>query len=1264
MRKPVSTAVHALLLLFIVGAIQTPGYSQSKKSSEDRAAKLVLDSARRSYSSSQFDSAAARFSEFLTRYPKRPEAAAASYGKGLSLLKLRTLKSATSAVAAFRVSSGRIDFADRPLAIYYLGVSLRELASITLASKVTSGSDYRASNARTYRTEAARHFAGAADAFIARSKKSPPTTAPAVHPDVIWATRARSDQCDMLLRIGQYKQAIALAQSLLKDAATGKQFADKALYCMGYAHFALADYSNAGRTLSKLAPFKQRFGPHGRYMLARSHHLSGDMPEASQTYKALLDDYAARKTAATAAARRSYRSLTRDQRAAAAAILAGPPKPFIVRSIFYSALGLAESGRFGNALGGFNEFLTQYPKHPLAPEAQMRLGYCHMQLKSYAEAIKALDPLRKHPKHTERASWWIARSRVGAANPEVPQEYAKALATAITELTVAAKSAYSSGRNNPKAYIVYRDILIEMGDIQQLAGQYKDAVSSYSSAMQYNSDRSEEAMQRLATAYHLGGDYSRSQSTCDSFQKRYPKSTLLPAIWFRSAENACMSAIHSKTGYSRTQNDIDMAFKEAVNRYQRLLDKFPDFSEAHLARYGLATAQYRLRWYSEAMQTLASIPTADHSGKLAAVPYLIADCHIRTFPATTDNALTAGKLMTQATAAAKLLASFASGNAKSPKAPDALLKLGYCYQRLGSVLANDKAKITAYTNGKNAYALMIKNYPKDPLEPTARIELAKCMVLLGDSKSAINELDQFQRDPYRGNPVAPLAITQLSSLLRAGGRAIDAVRISKECLNLDRKNMPRDSIPAEWFIPLRYEYGLAIMETGKFSEAQSVFSDLVKRHRDKPEGVNSLWRTGQCQRRSLQTMMENLAKPGGANDEAGRNITRAATALATLADQLAARAKTVAKGSAAQLRLIYEAAWCRRLLGERELASARSKIRKEAWTMARARKSSGSPPGLAIDKAAPPRISPENVPLQDSEEQAMKLYQRLIALAPQSPMAARSRFELAEMHAYRRKHDQAVELLETILENSPPKDLAQQVRLRLAACLLDRGDPKRAATLIKLVSATAKGQQVGHVAYLTGEVYILQKEWSKAIETLRVFRDTETMRRMYSISDRALLRLAHAYEQTGNWSESRRSCETLISYTPKSPWIYEARFGMGKARERGKDYTNAIQEYNVVIANTVSALAARAQLRIGYCNAIQKKYAEAARAFLAIPMTYSYPEYNAEAWYKAGAAQVAMQKPDQAAISWKQLIRYYPESKWAQQAKAQLSKLPVTKKKK
>jgi cellulose synthase operon protein C len=1262
MTRPVSTALHLVLGLSIVALIQAPANAQAKKSEKDRAAKLVLDSARRSYSSSQFDAAAARFAEFITRYPKRAEVPAASYGKGLSLLNIGTLKSLAGATTAFSQASGRIDFADRPLAMYYHGVSLRRLADATMATKPT-GSDNRASYARTYRLEAVKQFTGAVDAFVARSRKAAPTTAPAVHPDIVWAARARADQCDMLLRTAQYKQAIVLANSVLADKSSGKQFADRALYCIGYACFSMKDYLNSGRALSRLAPFKQTFGPHGRYLLARGRHLSGDIPQSSAIYKAVLDDYNARKTAAIAASRSSYRSLTPAQRTAAAALVAGVQEPYVIRTIFYSALGLAESERFGNALAGFGAFVTQYPKHALAPEAQMRLGYCHMQLKSYAEAIKALDPMRKHPRHTERAQWWIARSRVGAANPEEPQKYAAALTTAIAELKAAAKSAHDSGRTNSRAYVVERDIMIELGDVQVLAGLYKDAVTTYSGASQYNSDRREEATQRLATAYHLAGDYSRSETTCAGFQKSYPKSTLLPAIWFTSAENALMSAVHyRRTGYSRPKAEMDQMYKNAVNKYQRLLDKFPDFNEAYLARYGLATAQYRLGWYNEAMATLASIPAADHSGKLAAVPYLIADCHIRTFPKKTDNALDAGKLMKQAKTAAKLLASFASGNAKSPKAPDALLKLGYCYQRLGSVLADDKAATQAYTNGKLAYALLVKNYPKDPLEPTARLEMAKCMVLLGDSKSAINELDRFQRDPYRTKPVAPLAIVQLSSLLRAGNRAIDAVRISKECLAMDKRTSSRTTVRTEWFVPLRYEYGLAIMETGEFAEANAVFSDLVKKYPRTPEGVNSLWRSGQCQRRHLQALVVAASKAGGANDEINKSLTRAHTGLVTMVSQLTAQAKKLPAGSQANLRLIYEAAWCCRILGQREFRSASARIGKDARAMALVRKSSQTVGGLDTSKAASPAVSPRNVPVQESEADAMKLLQQVIALAPQSAIAARSRFELAEMLAYRRQHNQATELLETILENSPPEDLAQKARLRLAACLLDRGDAKRAATLIKLVATKAKGEQLGHVHYLTGEVYILQKEWSKAVEQLKAFRDTEPFRRM-SIADRGLIRLSHAYQQMSNWSESRRACDTIVSYMSKSPWVNEARFGQGWAYENAKDPANAILKYATVTANSISETAAKAQLRIGYCYAIQKKYAEAARSFLAIPMTYNYPEISVEAWYKAGAAQVAMKQPAQAAVSWKQLIKTYPDSKWAKQAAAQLSQLPVTKKK-
>ncbi|MDP6543896.1 MAG: tetratricopeptide repeat protein [Phycisphaerae bacterium] len=1255
MRKPVSALAFLLLPLLIVASIQSPGFSQAKKSEMDKAARRILDSARRSYSSGQFDVAAQRFSEFLKSHSTHAEIPSASYGMGLSQLKLGKHANLTAAVGAFRMPSGRMEFANRPLAIYYLGVSLRDLATSTLAQKLAAGSsDSRATYARQYRQEAARAFASAVDAFVARSSKTPAPAAPAVHPDLVWAARARSDQADVLLRLKQYKQAMVLSKATLNDKATVKQFGDRALYNMGYAHFSMKNYLAAGRALSKLAPFKQDFGPHARYLLARTHHLSGDMPEAAGAYKAILDDYTARKAAAVEAARHSYRSIPADKRAATAALATGPPAPFIVRGMFYSALLQAESGRFANALTGFTAFVTQNPKHPLAPEAQLRQGYCQLQLRSYAEAIKTLDPLRKHPKLADRASWWKARARVGSANPEVPQTYTQTLATAITELTAAATSAHNS-----RASTLERDIRIELGDVQQLAGKYKEAIATYTSTLQYSSDRTEEAMQRLATAYHLSGDYGRSDSVCSDFERKFPKSTLLPDIWFRRAENACMLAVHSKpSSYSSSKATIERTFKQAVNRYERLLDKFPDFSEAHLARYGLATAQYRLGWYTEAIETLSAIPAGDRMDKLGAVPYLMADCHIRTFPDKTDEALSAAKLMDQAVKAGKLLEGFVSANAKSPKVPDALLKLGYCYQRLGSVLADATAKKVAYTKGKEAYARLIKDWSKDTLVPTAVLEQAKCMVLLGDSPGALNELGRFQRDPYRSNRVAPLAIVQLSSLLRASKRAIDAARIVKECRTLHGKRTSKNpGPPSSWMVALQYEHGLAIMDTGKLAEARAEFESLIKRHPGRPEAANSLWRTGQCQRRELIAAIAAETKVAGGSAEqrsaADKAVRTALTGVGTVAAQLTGQAKTLAKtakGSEAHLRLIYEAAWCYRILGEREIESARRKLQKDALSVSRSRRSSSSG-GKDTRTLSPPRVLLEDLPIQESEAQAVKLYEKLIAAAPQSPLAARGRFELAEMFAHRRKHDQAVELLETILENNPPADLAQRARLRLAACLLDRGDPKRAMALVKLVTGKAKGEELGHARYLTGEAYILQKEWSKAIEQFNVFHGTDPYRHMHSIADRALVRLAHAYEQTGNWGSSRQAMEALASRYPRSLWINEARFGAAWARENSKDYTNAVPGYASVTANTAAGVAARAQLRLGHCYMALKKYPEAARAFLAVPYTYNYPEYNAQAWYESGVAYIATKQPVDADKSLQQVLKNYPKSKWAAEAK-------------
>ena len=88
----------------------------------------------------------------------------------------------------------------------------------------------------------------------------------------------------------------------------------------------------------------------------------------------------------------------------------GPPPEYVLRAAFYAALLLAEEGKFANALEGLTALMPQLPKGGLAEEAQLRVGYCKLQMRDFAEALKALQPLVDHPQVGDCALWWLARA--------------------------------------------------------------------------------------------------------------------------------------------------------------------------------------------------------------------------------------------------------------------------------------------------------------------------------------------------------------------------------------------------------------------------------------------------------------------------------------------------------------------------------------------------------------------------------------------------------------------------------------------------------------------------------------------------------------------------------------------------------------------------------------------------------------------------------------------------------------------------------------
>ena len=63
----------------------------------------------------------------------------------------------------------------------------------------------------------------------------------------------------------------------------------------------------------------------------------------------------------------------------------------VARSRFYGAVLDSEEGRFAEAAEKFNAIVQQDAKSPLAAEARLRLGFCKLQSKSYADARSRID---------------------------------------------------------------------------------------------------------------------------------------------------------------------------------------------------------------------------------------------------------------------------------------------------------------------------------------------------------------------------------------------------------------------------------------------------------------------------------------------------------------------------------------------------------------------------------------------------------------------------------------------------------------------------------------------------------------------------------------------------------------------------------------------------------------------------------------------------------------------------------------------------------
>lgn len=1240
---------------------------------------MLLNSARKAYNEQNLPFAATKFVEFLQKFGGHPQANAARYGLALCYID-GPERNYEKAIEPLNPLAGNAGLPEHPYAVYYLGIAKRGLAlnDLALAATKQGGEQQQIQQRAQGRfAEAAGHFAAATNAFTAKVGKieGMPKELPK---ELDWAARSRADQAEMELRIGKIKEAKATAEPFTKDPQLAKtRYVKLGLYYHGFASFLLQDYLVAGRSLNQLNPFDDpTFGLHARYLMGRIYQITEEPDKALAAYDKLLADFDKQKKDAIEAMKRPDQFKNNPtERERVDRLAKGPAPDHVAASIFYSACLQYEGGKFGEALGRFQAFTKDYPNSSLHPEAALRVGYCQVQLKQFAEAATTLTPLvDKNPRLADQILFWLGKAQAGvalAADPANPQARENGLKTALATLKGAADRANQLLASDPDAKLRRAEILLEAADVMQLARMHKEAAAQYEALLneKANPARVEETTQRFISALHLAGDYGRSDQVCLAFQKEFPRSPLLQIVAFRMAENAYFAALGAEKQPNRAP-ELPKLYDEAGKRYKLLIDRYPEFERIHLARYGQAMCHFKRNEYEAAQKVLEAIPVADRSGDLANAPYLLAECLIRLAPEKAEDALAVGMLTEKLSQAQQNLDAFIGANPKAPEVPDAMLKLGVCQTRLALQLANPPERNQGLTAARATFDKLIQAYPKDLQGIQAVMERAKCQAAQGDKGGAINELRKFTADPLQQSPVAPIAVLQLATLLREQNKADEAAQI----LNAARqKHEPGLKDNPERIALLRYHHGICLQEANKPAEARQQLDTIAQIAQGKPVAVEAALRSGQCRIVEAKLAIDNARKLLAMGNLKSEQLQQANTALNNgfnalneAAQTLQTRAeefKATQPNYEARARMFYDAAWAWRFIADQEIARARAQMQLEKQKQLQAEADKKAAPGTKAPAVPLPEIDRALVALQPSEGKARNSYQILIGSFPDILVSVEARFELAEMLAERSEFDPAIKLLQEALDKepadnkSPSPELIDKIRIRLGSCFVAKKMHKEALDKFAVVADNPKSPLVAQGLYRAGECHLDLGENDKAIARFIVFRDKGEFQNVPGVSDRALLRLGHAYAAAKQWEPSKQAMEIFTQRYGNSPWIHDARYGLGWALQNAGQFDPAVNAYNAVIANTASELAAKAHLQIGLCRLEQKRWGDAATSLLVVPFTFDYPDLSAAALTEASRALIEDKKPEQAERLLKRVIKDYPQSEWAKVAQMRLDTL-------
>ena len=343
------------------------------------------------------------------------------------------------------------------------------------------------------------------------------------------------------------KEAQAVVAGFVKDPILSKsKFRNQGRYYYAFASFLLKEYGLAQQALTTLTPFSDlHFGNHARYLLARTHHLAEERAEAALHYEGVLNDYAVNKKTAQMLLGQGKVDLA--EKACDGSPGQGPAaRPRRCGPLFTSACSSMRPGNFGEALTRFAEFPKLYPQSPLRNDAEMRIGFCQVQMRAFGDAMKTLTPLiDREPGLSDQVLFWLGKAQAGTADREQPAQLSEGPDRGHRHLQ-AGPGAFAEApcRRPDHGRSAAARFFWKLPTTSSISSSTRKRPPIYGQLLRDKMlpPRDEEISLRLVTALHLAGDFDESDRQCKAVPGEIPQEHAAPGRavlrWPRTAISA------------------------------------------------------------------------------------------------------------------------------------------------------------------------------------------------------------------------------------------------------------------------------------------------------------------------------------------------------------------------------------------------------------------------------------------------------------------------------------------------------------------------------------------------------------------------------------------------------------------------------------------------------------------------------------------------------------------------------------------------------